>query len=90
MYFKCTYLIETTENNLVKMTNLYLGSAHGDGDFVTIDERPDDPILSLTVVKTTGRDAPFHYHSQYGSFSLPYWETLQTRIGYSNIAINVS
>ncbi|XP_061188825.1 uncharacterized protein LOC133196999 [Saccostrea echinata] len=87
--FKCTYLIERTEANLVKVTNLYLGSAFGEGDFVSIDERPDDPILSLTVIKTTGTNAPFVYTARYGSLELPYWGTLQSHIGYNLIAINV-
>lgn len=87
---KCSYVILKSEENLVKITNLYLGSDLGEGDMITFDERPENPILSLTVIKTTGRDAPSHYGSKYASLTLPYWETLQDHIGNARIAINVN
>lgn len=73
----------------MKITNLYLESNRGEGNLITFDERTDDPVLSFTVIKTTGRDAPMFYESRYGSLTLPFWETFQDSVGSKMIAINV-
>nr|XP_022343334.1 uncharacterized protein LOC111136637 [Crassostrea virginica] len=35
--------------------------------------------ISFTILKSLGRNLPFHYQTTYGSVTLPYWETFQDK-----------
>ncbi|XP_061188668.1 uncharacterized protein LOC133196830 [Saccostrea echinata] len=79
-------ILKKAEDNLIRITNLWLETNDGRGQQRTIDKRD---ILSLTVLKDKGKYLPFDFTTKYGYLKLPYFETFQDSLGDKIVAINV-
>lgn len=84
--FQFETILKDTEDNLIRITNLWLESNDGQGQQKTIDKRD---IISLTVLKDKGKNLPFDFTTKYGYLKLPYFETFQDTVGSQIVAVNV-
>ena len=84
--FQFETILKDTEDNLIRITNLWLETNDGQGQQKTIDKRD---IISLTVLKDKGKNLPFDFTTKYGYLKLPYFETFQDTVGSEIVAVNV-
>lgn len=74
--FQYPILLDTAEDNVVDITSVMVMTEVEEGQMNTFDL---DDTISFTILKSKGKDLPFHYQTQYGSVTLPYWETFQDK-----------
>jgi hypothetical protein len=79
-------LLSKAEDNVVDITSVMVRTRVEEGQMTTINIRD---IVSFTILKSKGKDLPFNFYAEYGSITLPYWETFQDTIGPQTVALNV-
>uniref|UniRef100_K1QZL5 Polycystic kidney disease protein 1-like 2 n=1 Tax=Magallana gigas TaxID=29159 RepID=K1QZL5_MAGGI len=69
-------LLDTAEDNVIDITSVMVMTDVEEGQMNTFDLQD---TISFTILKSKGKDLPFHYQTQYGSVTLPYYETFQDK-----------
>lgn len=76
LLFQYSTLLDTAEENLVQITSVMVMTKVEEGQMETFNIKD---TISFTILKSLGRNLPFHYQTTYGSVTLPYWETFQDK-----------
>lgn len=74
--FQYPILLDTAEDNVIDITSVMVMTDVEEGQMNTFDLQD---TISFTILKSKGKDLPFHYQTQYGSVTLPYYETFQDK-----------